>query len=793
MDLITQLGTDDHAAATDALVSLGEEVVTSLCEALSDPSWRVAAGAAFTLGKIGSQEAVAPLVLTLETDRFFVREAVVWALGQIGGAASVAAIFELLRYNVASAYDADLVAVSAEAISRHPAEAAPFLDSFIDREGLAASSHNTALKILSRMPDELAIAPLILIMCFSECYFESAESALARIGFPVAKVLIDLLFHPSEEVKKGNYTDGAIAALIEINDVRVVDLLMDHVQEDIAGDNNKYVLKELSDRHDGRQINQYGRRITERLLEIAINPRNEEESAEVWDWLGTLLDSKYSHFYVDDVYSHSSLIPSYRYLPEPLNRIVQTVIDKHKADSDSDEELKDAILQALTAIAAISEAEEASGPQPLQRETSRPPQQSGEELISAMLDRENSLLKTLEGQSAVEAVESLLSQIEKEEGDLEKELPLFKAMALIGPEAIKSLFEYWARYRTSRYANEYGYAQMALEAMNISALGADAVPPLLHALRQFLDIDAPKAHEEIWKYLVAVGPAALPGLEDEIRIAHKYYAHGSGKTEILSKEKIDIYTLFDIREEIMEAYNVVPDASSESLLDDFVQAIQYGDAQYAKRFIITNPDLIHLDINGKKALEIRDGSEDTDFYSLRAKMTEMLLKQGADINAQNQEGNTALHLAVMQYCSDNGDNSYETLLRLLQFEPVLTVENNEEQTAWDEAADRDVERVCFWLGEAEQLQHANKMKIERIKYTLVETDEEIEVRDIAAFDWEGKRITLEDHEITGYQNYFLGRRNYYGGLGNHDDNPVGQLVWDVSRRRMEPAPNLEQL
>lgn len=166
--------------------------------------------------------------------------------------------------------------------------------------------------------------------------------------------------------------------------------------------------------------------------------------------------------------------------------------------------------------------------------------------------------------------------------------------------------------------------------------------------------------------------------------------------------------------------------------------------------------------------------------------------RGADINVQNQEGNTALHLAVMHLHkvrrlvgASDLQASYN-LLECLKHNPMPDIENNEGQTAWDEAFGCDEEQICFWLEEAERLQRAYQLGISGIEYTITDTDEEPEIQDLEASGWDGEIITLQPNEISRYKDYFLGRRNWYGGLCMFDDNPAGRLAWDVYTKQVYP-------
>jgi len=68
-----------------ALSKMGEPATTPLIQLLEDPDWKVRGAAAWALGRIGSKEAVDPLVKALlEDENGFVRSGAANALGNIG-------------------------------------------------------------------------------------------------------------------------------------------------------------------------------------------------------------------------------------------------------------------------------------------------------------------------------------------------------------------------------------------------------------------------------------------------------------------------------------------------------------------------------------------------------------------------------------------------------------------------------------------------------------------------------------------------------------------------------------
>lgn len=205
--------------------------------------------------------------------------------------------------------------------------------------------------------------------------------------------------------------------------------------------------------------------------------------------------------------------------------------------------------------------------------------------------------------------------------------------------------------------------------------------------------------------------------------------------------------------------------------------------------------------NVKKLLERRCGivdlEEDGDkphhvaARCARASIMNLLLTGRAGLNAQNQQGNTALHLAVqhlhkVRSRNEDEESASQTLMVILRFEPSLMIQNIERQTAWDEAFGCDEDQVCFWIEEAGRLQKAHQENIAEIYYTIAETDEGPEVQNIEAANWNAERVPLSDDDVTNFGSYFLARRDWYGGLGRLDNNSPGRLVWNVSTRHISP-------
>lgn len=518
-DVILCLGTAEREKATEALLTAGEDAVVLLCEALKNPSWRVAAAAAHVLGKIGKTSAVEALLQTIEQKRFFVTEAAVWALGQIGDARCIDPIFDLLEdYNIL--WDVDVVDVGAGALSGFGLAALTRLGDFVSKPD-DCYPQRAALALLSQVPDEPAIPLLIsLLNCPDPYVFEGAEIALYRIGWPAARPLV-------ESYLGGRIDEDAFFDAI-INDPRVVDLIL-FEQTQSCDYWGSYRRAERGLLSLFRQTSESRCRMAERLLAVALHPRDDAENRLVWSVLDNTLD--------DIIWNRKATSGTGEGLQESLREILKNVVDKGE-DDDCDEVL----ARSIIAVAALSRSE--ASPTALNSENSAPPRPSDEERIVAMLDGQNALLKPVDGLSAAAASAALYDQYQRTGDDPMEQMPLIKAMVYYGPEAIEALYELRDNYNDGTVP---GFALKALEAINISALGADAVPPLLRALRQY---SYPGEHEraEIWDHLVAIGLVGLPAIEQEMSLAEEHNSSAS-----FSTGHIDPGTLANIREEIYQA------------------------------------------------------------------------------------------------------------------------------------------------------------------------------------------------------------------------------------------------
>jgi HEAT repeat protein len=152
---------------------------------LNDSDWVVRREAIITLGEMGDERCVEPIVRCLPDGDWQVRDAAIEALAMIGSPA----VELLLRY--ARDYDA-----------RKP-----------------------AIKALGKINDERVLDPLISFMRSDE-FKDDATRALAELGKPAVGRLLELLKDPEEVTRK-----QAILALGEIKDASSVDSLIERLQD----------------------------------------------------------------------------------------------------------------------------------------------------------------------------------------------------------------------------------------------------------------------------------------------------------------------------------------------------------------------------------------------------------------------------------------------------------------------------------------------------------------------------------------------------------------------------------
>ena len=152
---------------------------------LNDTDWVVRREAIITLGEMGDERCIEPIVRCLPDGDWQVREAAIEALAMIGSPA----VDLLLRY--VRDYDA-----------RKP-----------------------AIKTLGKINDERVLDPLISFMRSDE-FKDDATWALAELGKPAVGRLLELLKDPEEVTRK-----QAILALGEIKDESCVDALIERLKD----------------------------------------------------------------------------------------------------------------------------------------------------------------------------------------------------------------------------------------------------------------------------------------------------------------------------------------------------------------------------------------------------------------------------------------------------------------------------------------------------------------------------------------------------------------------------------
>jgi HEAT repeat protein len=152
---------------------------------LNDSEWVVRREAVITLGEMGDERCVEPLVRCLRDGDWQVRDAAVEAIAMIGSPA----VDLLLRY--IRDYDA----------------------------------RKSVIKVLGKINDERVLDPLISMLHNDE-FKDDATWALAELGQPAVGRLLECLKNQDEVIRK-----QAILALGEIKDSSSVDLLIERLQD----------------------------------------------------------------------------------------------------------------------------------------------------------------------------------------------------------------------------------------------------------------------------------------------------------------------------------------------------------------------------------------------------------------------------------------------------------------------------------------------------------------------------------------------------------------------------------
>jgi HEAT repeat protein len=181
--------TEPEAAQTQEEVVFEEEKVKDEIEIqidlLKDPDWAVRREAVITLGEMGDERCVEPLVRALRDGDWQVREVVIEALGMVGSPA-VDALIKLLR-------DWDV--------------------------------RKYAIRALGKIRDERVLNPLIAQLRNDE-FNEDATEALVELGKPAVDKLVVALKDKDENTRK-----QAVIALGRIKDPEALDPLIEMLQD----------------------------------------------------------------------------------------------------------------------------------------------------------------------------------------------------------------------------------------------------------------------------------------------------------------------------------------------------------------------------------------------------------------------------------------------------------------------------------------------------------------------------------------------------------------------------------
>ena len=185
-DVVASSETGEAAEQEEELVEeqVKDEIDIQI-DLLNDTDWVIRREAIITLGEMGDERCIEPIVRCLRDGDWQVREAAIEALAMIGSPA----VDLLLRY--IRDYDA-----------RKP-----------------------VIKTLGKINDERVLDPLISFMRNDE-FKDDATWALAELGKPAVGRLLELLKDPDETTRK-----QAILALGEIKDSSCVDALIESLKD----------------------------------------------------------------------------------------------------------------------------------------------------------------------------------------------------------------------------------------------------------------------------------------------------------------------------------------------------------------------------------------------------------------------------------------------------------------------------------------------------------------------------------------------------------------------------------
>lgn len=184
-----QTATDQLPTEATEDVVLEEERVKDEIEIqidlLKDPDWAVRREAVITLGEMGDERCVEPLVRSLRDGDWQVREVAIEALGMVGSPAVELLIKQLRDWDI----------------------------------------RKYAIKALGKIRDERVLEPLIAQLRSDE-FKEDATDALVELGQPAMETLVKALKDKDENVRK-----QAVIALGRIQDPAAVDALIEMLQD----------------------------------------------------------------------------------------------------------------------------------------------------------------------------------------------------------------------------------------------------------------------------------------------------------------------------------------------------------------------------------------------------------------------------------------------------------------------------------------------------------------------------------------------------------------------------------
>ncbi len=185
----------DRATAESQVVEVTEDVVLEeervkdeieiQIDLLKDPDWVVRREAVITLGEMGDERCVEPLVRALRDGDWQVREVAVEALGMVGSPAVDAVVKQLRNWEV----------------------------------------RKCAIRALGKMKDERVLEPLIAQLRSDE-FSQDATEALVELGKPAVPQLVAALKDKDENIRK-----QAVIALGRLQDQDAIDPLIEMLKD----------------------------------------------------------------------------------------------------------------------------------------------------------------------------------------------------------------------------------------------------------------------------------------------------------------------------------------------------------------------------------------------------------------------------------------------------------------------------------------------------------------------------------------------------------------------------------